>query len=58
MDVSLPVALRHAAGIDGGAANVPEAKDRADVRNYLDVSLPVCVRHATSIDAERGMCQR
>jgi hypothetical protein len=29
LDVSLPVAIRHATGIDGGAANVPEAKDGA-----------------------------
>ncbi len=34
--VSLPVAVRHATGIDGGAANVPEAKDRVDECKYLD----------------------
>jgi hypothetical protein len=48
---SLPVAVRHATGIDGGgAANVPKAKDRVHERMYLDVSLPVAVRHATGID--------
>jgi hypothetical protein len=47
LDVSLPVAIRHTTCIDGGEANVPEAKDRVDERMYLDVSLPVAVRQAT-----------
>jgi hypothetical protein len=50
LDVSLPVAICHATGIDGGEANVQEAKSGLDERMYLDVSLPVAVRHATGID--------
>ncbi len=49
LDVSLPVAVCHATGIDGGEANVPEAKDGVYERMYLYVSLPVAVRHATCI---------
>jgi hypothetical protein len=30
LDVSLPVGVRHVTGIDGGAVNVPEAKDGVD----------------------------
>jgi hypothetical protein len=50
LDVSLPVAVRHTTCIDGGEANVPEAKEGVDEHMYLYVSLPVAVRHAAGID--------